>query len=425
MAFSEITILLCVLAVVCLSVHLMHKYWPYTKRREHNDVAGFVFAGIGVIYGVLLAFVVIVAVDGLDSARTITYDEANQLANVYWMSRGLPQPQGAAIQGLALDYAHTVVGTEWPLMEKGESSGQAQLLLDQMRDDVLGFTPRTDQQGFVYEQELTSVNALSAARRNRLAAMKETIPEPMWVVLIVGGLIAVGFCLLFGLQNKVVHAGMVASLAVLITISLLLIKNMQYPFAGDPHIGPEAFEIFLSQARQWHLPRLAPAFREISFWSAALSVLAGPGNLVDHGCAVAHLHRRRSQDKFAALERERAHLLLVGPIREEAPLEVVNNALALDLIGAEVRKVAGIRVRSRLRVAAQGVSGGQRRPVRAGNLHRHPAIRRVDELSARIGPERVADRPVPGDSAPRDQLPGSRQPVSHPSIFLLADTQCQ
>jgi hypothetical protein len=260
MAFSEITILLCVLAVVFLSVHLMHKYWPYTKRREHNDVAGFVFAGIGVMYGVLLAFVVIVASDGLDSARAITYDEANQLANVYWMSRGLPQAQGAAIQGLALNYARTVVGTEWPLMEKGEGSGQAQLLLDQMREDVLAFTPRTDQQEFVYEQELTSVNALSAARRNRLAAMNETIPEPMWVVLIIGGLITVGFCLLFGLQNKVVHAGMVASLAVLITISLLLVKNMQYPFAGDPHVGPEAFEIFLSQVRQWHLPRLAPAF---------------------------------------------------------------------------------------------------------------------------------------------------------------------
>jgi hypothetical protein len=250
MAFSEITILLCVLAVVVLSVHLMHKYWPYTKRREHNDVAGFVFAGIGVMYGVLLAFVVIVAADGLDSARTITYNEANQLADVYWLSRGLPQPQDAAIQGLAVNYAHTVIGTEWPLMAKGESSGRAQLLLDQMRDDVLAFTPRSDQQEVIYEQELTSVNALSAARRDRLVAMHDTIPEPMWVVLIIGGLITVGFCLLFGLQNKIVQAGMVASLAVLVTISLILIKNMQYPFAGDPHIGPEAFEIFLSQIRQ-------------------------------------------------------------------------------------------------------------------------------------------------------------------------------
>jgi hypothetical protein len=250
MGFSEITILLCVLAVTFLSVRLMHTYWPYTKRREHNDVAGFVFAGIGVMYGVLLAFVVIAASGSLDNGRTITYTEANELANVYWLSRGLPQAQSAAIQGLALNYARTVIDTEWPLMAKGESSGQAQLLLDRIRDDVLGFTPTSDRQEVIYQQELTSVDALSAARRDRLVAMNDTIPEPMWIVLIIGGLITVGFCLLFGLQNKIVHAGMVASLAVLVTISLILIKNMQYPFVGDPHIGPEAFEIFLAQVRQ-------------------------------------------------------------------------------------------------------------------------------------------------------------------------------
>jgi hypothetical protein len=246
--FSEIAILLLVIAGVILSVRLLHTYWPYTKRREHNDVAGFVFAGIGVMYGVLLAFVVIVGWEGLASARTITYNEADQLADVYWLARGLPAPQDAAIQGLALSYAHTVVASEWPLMARHESSGQAQLILDQMRDDVFAYKPASDQQDDVYQQELASVNALSAARRDRLVAMNETIPEPMWIVLIIGGAITVGFCLLFGLENKAVHVGMVASLAVLITLSLLLLKGMQYPFAGDPHIGPEAFEIFLSQA---------------------------------------------------------------------------------------------------------------------------------------------------------------------------------
>jgi hypothetical protein len=117
-----------------------------------------------------------------------------------------------------------------------------------MRSDVFGFMPRSDQQQAIYEQEVASINDLSAARRDRLAAMNETIPEPIWVVLIIGGVITVCFCLLFGLRNRIVHAGTVATLAVLITISLYLIKNMQDPFANSPHIGPEAFRIFLSQA---------------------------------------------------------------------------------------------------------------------------------------------------------------------------------
>ena len=247
MTFSEIVTLLVVLAAVSLSVYLVQKYWPYTRRKEHNDVAGFIFAAVSLLYGVLVAFVVIMGSEGLASARTTTYTEADQVANVYWMSRILPSPEGSEIQGLALKYAQTVTFDEWPLMAKDESSGQAQLLFDQMRSDVFGFMPRSDQQQAIYEQEVASINNLSAARRDRLAAMNETIPEPIWVVLIIGGVITTCFCLLFGLRNRIVHAGTVATLAVLITISLFLIKNMQDPFANSPHIGPEALRIFLSQ----------------------------------------------------------------------------------------------------------------------------------------------------------------------------------
>jgi hypothetical protein len=250
MTFPEIAILLGVLVFVGLSVHLIHKYWPYTIRQKHNDVAGFIFAAVAVFYAVMVAFVVVVGWEDLSTARQTTYTEANQLANIYWISRSLPSPQGPAIENSTLEYAHTVIDDEWPLMEKDESSPRAQLVLDQMRDDVFAFTPRSGQQQVLDEQAVTSVNELSAARRNRLVSMNEAIGEPLWVVLIIGGVITVCFCLLFGLQSKAAHYGMVAALAVLVVLSLLLIKEIQYPFAGNPHIGPEAFEVFLSQTQQ-------------------------------------------------------------------------------------------------------------------------------------------------------------------------------
>jgi hypothetical protein len=134
-------------------------------------------------------------------------------------------------------------------MNQGESSPKAQAILNQIRDRVFAFQPRTGQQQALYEQALANVNDLSAARRDRLVSMNDTVPEPLWVALIVGGVITVDFCLLFGLQNQAVHIAMVAGVAALITISLLLIKDMQYPYAGDPHIGPEAFKIFLGNVQ--------------------------------------------------------------------------------------------------------------------------------------------------------------------------------
>jgi tartrate dehydratase beta subunit/fumarate hydratase class I family protein len=249
MSWLDLGIFLGALVVAGLAVHLVHKHWSHEKRRKHTDVAGFIFAGVAVLYAVMLAFVVIVSWEDLGSARTTTYSEADQLANVYWISRDLPPPQGPAIAGLTVAYAHTVIGTEWPLMNQGETSLRAQVILNQIRDRVFAFQPRTGQQQGLYEQALADVNGLSAARRDRLASMNDTVPEPLWVALIAGGVITVAFCLLFGVENQAVYIAMVAGIAALITISLLLVKDMQYPFAGDPHIGPEAFKVFLDDVQ--------------------------------------------------------------------------------------------------------------------------------------------------------------------------------
>ncbi|MGO9727063.1 MAG: hypothetical protein ACLPN6_17240 [Streptosporangiaceae bacterium] len=229
-----------------LSVYLVHRYWAHEKRQEHTEVAGFIFAGVAVLYAVLLAFVVIVGWETLSSAHATTYTEADQLSNVYWIARSLPAPQGPAIEDLTLKYAHAVIDREWPLMNKGKSSPVAQGLLTQIRAGVFRFSPRTSQQQVLYEQAVVSVNSLTAARRDRLDAMTEEVPEPIWVALIVGAVIVIAFCLLFGLKSRAVHIGMVMAIAALIAIDLILIKDMQYPFAGNPHVGPEAFEVFLS-----------------------------------------------------------------------------------------------------------------------------------------------------------------------------------
>jgi hypothetical protein len=252
MNFPDIFILLGVLLVTGMGVHLIQTYWPYMKRQQHGDVAGFILGVVGALYAVVLGFVVIVGWENLNSARTTTYEEADQLANIYWMSGSLPSPRGPAIQGLTVKYANFVIDTDWPLMGKGETSYKTQVILDQIRDDVFEFAPRSGQQQALYEQELASVNSLSGAHRDRLNSMGELIPEPLWVVLIVGGVLVIGFCMLFGVENKAAHIGMAAGYAALITISLFLIKDMQHPFAGNPHVGPEALEQFLISIRVPH-----------------------------------------------------------------------------------------------------------------------------------------------------------------------------
>ena len=56
---------------------------PANLRREHNDVAGFIYAVVGVVYVVLLALVVIAAWEEHEAAKATVGAEANELAEVF------------------------------------------------------------------------------------------------------------------------------------------------------------------------------------------------------------------------------------------------------------------------------------------------------------------------------------------------------
>src|ERR687897_1717754 len=94
---------------------------PATIRKENNDVAGFIYAVMGVIYAVLLALVVIAVWEELGRARVTVEAEANALAEIFWLAHQLPQPEGRELQELCRSYAEEVVEEEWPLMEQGRT----------------------------------------------------------------------------------------------------------------------------------------------------------------------------------------------------------------------------------------------------------------------------------------------------------------
>jgi hypothetical protein len=57
----------------------------------------------------------------------------------------------------------------------------------------------------------------------------------------------VGFTYLFGLQSTTVHVLMIMSLTLIIALVLFTVAALDYPFEGDIHIGPDAFEQVLGR----------------------------------------------------------------------------------------------------------------------------------------------------------------------------------
>ncbi len=235
---------------------LVQRLIPIEVRQPHNDVAGFIYAVLGVAYAVLLGLVLIAVWEQWEAAKFTAHDEASEVAEVFWVAHRLPQPEGRHIQKLARSYAQVVVEEEWPLMEQGKASPKAWAILDDIRDSVQGLDPSTDAQQVLYDQGLERVHDLSDARRERLLEAQEGIPGILWVVLLIGGVVTVGFTYLFGLENTTTHLLMVAALTLVISLALFTVAALNYPFSGDVRIGPDSFEQVLGRFESSNLSGL-------------------------------------------------------------------------------------------------------------------------------------------------------------------------
>jgi hypothetical protein len=227
--------------VAVVGLVLVQRLVPPDRREEQNNVAGFIFAVLGVAYAVLLAFVLIAVWEEYKTAQTNVESEANELAGVYFLASQLPESERTHVQDLARTYARVVVEEEWPMMERGETSPRADSLLRQLRLALLEFDPHTKGEQVLYERGLADLHDLDDARRSRLLEVREGIPNLLWVVLVVGGVITVTFTYLFGLKSNVAHALMVAALTLLICGVLFTIGEFNNSFSGPVEIQPEAF----------------------------------------------------------------------------------------------------------------------------------------------------------------------------------------
>ncbi len=174
----EITgIVIGVPVIVAVLLYVTQHLVPHTTRRQHNDVAGFVYAVLGVLFTVMLGFVVVDEWQSLETIKTNTFDEANELGTLFWNARALPPATGRALEQTTRDYANVVINTEWSVMNDGESSPQATNIVYTMRDEINALPVDTLKEQTLYQYSLHAVNDLAAARRQRIDESGERVPD--------------------------------------------------------------------------------------------------------------------------------------------------------------------------------------------------------------------------------------------------------
>jgi hypothetical protein len=225
---------------------IVRKYYPYDKCKPHNDIAGFIFATLGVIYAVILAFIVVITWQDFDKAQDVTVSEANCIAALYRDSTPFPAEFRAELKKELKNYVTAVVNEEWRTMVQGRRSANAQKAKEKLWELYGGFQPKNETQKIFFEESVKKMNEASEMRRQRIFYASTGIHPILYFVLIAGSFITIAFTMLFGTEKIIPHLTMVSFLAVMIAIILFTIIAMDYPFTGDIGIKPDVFKNILS-----------------------------------------------------------------------------------------------------------------------------------------------------------------------------------
>jgi len=228
-------------ALAATGLHFVRRKYPAEVLKENHEVAAMIFNAFGLLYGVVVAFVVFVTWSGYDDATKNLEMEASDTIDLFYSAKGFPEALGKVIQQDLRDYADSVYNDEANRMSTEKvtiyTGGPLRKLLDVFNQMDQKSAPNRE----LYSESLKRVNNLAEHRRLRIFAGNNTIPPTIWLVLLVGGVITVLYTYLFGAKNIRAQYLMISALTVTISWILLLIYILDHPFTGVSKVSTKSF----------------------------------------------------------------------------------------------------------------------------------------------------------------------------------------
>jgi hypothetical protein len=210
---------------------------------EHKEVAGFIYATIGVLYAVVLGFSVVMMSERYNACIENTDSEAATLVILQNLTTGLGEIDQQKLGAILEAYCSEVIDKEWPQMIRGIVPSTTTSSLQDLQRLVLTTGVGTPGETAVFRQVLQNLDNVQKLRAKRLGAVDDNLVGIVWIALIIGGVICTGFCFLFAARHRLLQIVMTGALTWIILINIDVIFSLQGPYRGDVHISDEPFRL--------------------------------------------------------------------------------------------------------------------------------------------------------------------------------------
>ncbi|MFI6095819.1 hypothetical protein ACIA8G_09725 [Lentzea sp. NPDC051213] len=222
----------------------------FGRSRAHDqaddrdaDSRGFLGAVISGLFIVALAFYMVIVWEESGAAGDNAAREAAAVADAYWQTAVMPQPQRDHIRGLLVEYPKLVADKEWARLAVGQADERTTDALNSLHSEILSLPSSPDQVKSARERSLERLREITDLRRDRLdqAGGLDNTGKLMLFGTIAGAIGMVVFPLLIGFTARARHVVQLSLTAAVMAFVCVLCVGMTQPFTGMLRVEPEAF----------------------------------------------------------------------------------------------------------------------------------------------------------------------------------------
>lgn len=236
-----IAILLIGSLITATSIFLIRRLVP-ERLRGNEEKREPVFAFAGVLYALVVGFVLAYALDGYQTAETAAGSEADSVSALSRAATLFEAESRDRLGHELICYSRAVIDDEWPAMANSERSELTTAATDRLFQSF-GKLGRNHADNSALTTSLERVSDLQKARATRLLKSNTYLPTMFWVFMIAGGLMLILFAtVLKGREPIPGQAMFILPVALLLICSIYLVAVFEQPFRGPNEIKPRAME---------------------------------------------------------------------------------------------------------------------------------------------------------------------------------------
>ena len=189
---------------------------------------------IGTMFAVMLAFVILFALQSYQRAREGSSVEAVAVTELHSVAAVFQSPSSNRLQGGLVCYTRAVIDDEWPAMRYGRSSERVESWIDKLHRDFANTDPQGVRQETAYAQWFDEEAQRREGRRERLAEANPFVPLPLWFVLGIGASLTIAYmCAQADRREGVLIQSIpIGFVTALLTTGMLVVIFLDHPYAG-------------------------------------------------------------------------------------------------------------------------------------------------------------------------------------------------